>query len=174
LLCCLLQLPLASVRPPVEEEGGYTGVQAPKRKRVQETPVVEEAPPKVHLGGGGESVTRSYSRHTSLALPARLAAAECAWCRACCSQLVCSIVSGPVMGCWYSRERPTCCSCLLPLTSDWYEQQQPPSRLVASSILQKDCLMQHSGSLKQHSPTVSPVHLPPPPKNTHTLNPHSG
>jgi hypothetical protein len=88
-----------------------------------------------YIWGGGESVTRRYSRHTSLALPARLAAAECAWCRACCSQLVCSIVSGPVMGCWYSRERPTCCSCLLLLTSDWYEQQQPPSRLVASSIL---------------------------------------
>lgn len=44
-----LQLPLESVRPPVEEEGGYTGVAAPKRKRVQETPVVEEAPPKVRI-----------------------------------------------------------------------------------------------------------------------------
>jgi hypothetical protein len=52
LLCRLLQLPLASVRPPVEDEGGYTGVQAPKRKRVQETPVVEEAPPKVNAIGG--------------------------------------------------------------------------------------------------------------------------
>jgi hypothetical protein len=45
-LCCV-QLPLASVRPPVEDEAGYTGVAAPKRKRVQETPVVDEAPPKV-------------------------------------------------------------------------------------------------------------------------------
>lgn len=40
------ELPLSSVRPPVEEDGGYTGVAAPKRKRVQETPVVDEAPPK--------------------------------------------------------------------------------------------------------------------------------
>lgn len=47
MLCSACQLPLSSVRPPVEEDSGYTGVAAPKRKRVQETPVVDEAPPKV-------------------------------------------------------------------------------------------------------------------------------
>jgi hypothetical protein len=46
-----LQLPIASVRPPVEDTTGYTGVAAPKRKRVEEEPTLDQAPPKV--GGAG-------------------------------------------------------------------------------------------------------------------------
>lgn len=44
---CRAQLPYTSVRPPVEEAGGYSGVAAPKRKRVEEEPLVDDAPPKV-------------------------------------------------------------------------------------------------------------------------------
>eukprot|EP00878_Enallax_costatus_P016841 GHUV01017677.1.p1 GENE.GHUV01017677.1~~GHUV01017677.1.p1 ORF type:complete len:274 (+),score=82.36 GHUV01017677.1:702-1523(+) len=42
------ELPLASVRPPVDEATavGYTGVAAPKRKRVEDEPLVDQAPPK--------------------------------------------------------------------------------------------------------------------------------
>jgi hypothetical protein len=49
--CCMrllfLQLPIASVRPPLEDTTGYTGVAAPKRKRVEEEPTLDQAPPKV-------------------------------------------------------------------------------------------------------------------------------
>ncbi|WIA16543.1 hypothetical protein OEZ85_013217 [Tetradesmus obliquus] len=40
------ELPAASVRPPLEDSSGYTGVAAPKRKRVEEEPTVDQAPPK--------------------------------------------------------------------------------------------------------------------------------
>jgi hypothetical protein len=47
--CCCLQLPVTNVRPPVEDSTGYTGVAAPKRKRVEEEPTLDQAPPKVCL-----------------------------------------------------------------------------------------------------------------------------
>ncbi|KAF6257849.1 hypothetical protein COO60DRAFT_1701647 [Scenedesmus sp. NREL 46B-D3] len=40
------ELPITNVRPPAEDTTGYTGVAAPKRKRVEEEPTLEQAPPK--------------------------------------------------------------------------------------------------------------------------------
>jgi hypothetical protein len=56
------QLEVGQVQPPVEQEAGYTGVAAPKRRRVEEAPaaVLDEAPPKVPLCVAGCPVMRAW------------------------------------------------------------------------------------------------------------------
>lgn len=58
-LHCLPQIPLSSVRERPEAVEVYTGVAAPKRKRVEDQPVITEIPAVGgDMGSGGEEVGR--------------------------------------------------------------------------------------------------------------------